>query len=124
MPTRRPASAPEKTDWSNVAYREEAVRRVEERRETQKMLEVWEARRLTRLTAIENVTFGAMTDLYMATTCYSFRDNAVVGKLVKDAQEALAVLQRYALAETTKWRLHTPRGCAILKLSPGNGDPH
>ena len=92
----------EKTDWSNVAYREEAVRRVEERRETQKMLEVWEARRLARLTAIENVTFGAMTDIYMETACYSFRDHAVVGKLVKDAQEALAALQRYALAETTK----------------------
>ena len=92
----------EKTDWSNVAYREEAVRRVEERRETQKMLEVWEARRLAHLTAIENVAFGAMTDLYMAATCYSFRDHAVVGKLVKDAQEALAALQRYALAETTK----------------------
>lgn len=43
-----------------------------------------------------------MTDLYMATTCYSFRDNAVVGKLVKDAREALAALERYALAETTK----------------------
>lgn len=92
----------EKTDWSNVAYREEAVRRVEERRETQKMIEVWEARRLARLTAIENAAFGAMTDLYMATTCYSFRDSAHVGKLVKDAQEALAALQRYALAETTK----------------------
>lgn len=92
----------EKTDWSNVAYREEAVRRVEERRETQKMLEVWEARRLARLTAIENATFGAMTDLYMGTICYSFRDSAQVGKLVKDAQEALAALQRYALAETTK----------------------
>lgn len=36
------------------------------------------------------------------TSCYSFRDHAVVGKLVKDAQEALAALQRYALAETTK----------------------
>ena len=92
----------EKTDWSNVAYREEAVRRVEELRETLKMIETWEARRLARLTAIENATFGAMTDLYMATTCYSFRDSAHVGKLVKDAQEALAALQRYALAETTK----------------------
>lgn len=92
----------EKTDWSNVAYREEAVRRVEERRETQKMLEVWEARRLARLTAIENAAFGAMTDLYMETTCYSFRDSAHVGKLVADAQKALAALQRYALAETTK----------------------
>lgn len=92
----------EKTDWSSVAYREEAVRRVEERRETQKMLEVWEARRLACLTAIENTAFGAMTDLYMATVCYSFADHAVVGKLVKDAQEALAALQRYALAETTK----------------------
>lgn len=39
----------EKTDWSNVAYREEAVRRVEERLETQKMLEVRETRRLARL---------------------------------------------------------------------------
>lgn len=92
----------EKIDWCEAAYREEAVRRVEERRETQKMLEVWEARRLARLTAIENVTFGAMTDLYMATVCYSFADHALVGKLVKDAQEALAALQRYALAETTK----------------------
>lgn len=92
----------EKTDWCEAAYREEAVRRVEERRETQKMLEVWEARRLARLTAIENVAFGAMTDLYMATVCYSFRDSAQVGKLVKDAQEAIAALQRYALAETTK----------------------
>lgn len=92
----------EKIDWCEAAYREEAVRRVEERRETQKMLEVWEARRLARLTAIENAAFGAMTDLYMETTCYSFRDSAHVGKLVKDAQEALAALQRYALAETTK----------------------
>lgn len=41
----------EKTDWREAAYREEAVRRVEERRETQKMLEVWEARRLARPTA-------------------------------------------------------------------------
>lgn len=92
----------EKIDWCEAAYREEAVRRVEERRETQKMLEVWEARRLARLTAIENVAFGAMTDLYMATVCYSFGDSAQVGKPVKDAQEALAALQRYALAETTK----------------------
>lgn len=92
----------EKTDWSNVAYREEAVRRVEERRETQKMLEVWEARRLARLTAIENAAFGAMTDIYMETTCYSFRDSTHVGKLVADAQKALAALQRYALQETTK----------------------
>nr|DAU48707.1 MAG TPA: hypothetical protein [Caudoviricetes sp.] len=92
----------EKTDWSEAAYREEAVRRVEERRETQKMIEVWEARRLARLTAIENTAFGAMTNLYMATVCYSFRDHTVVGKLVKDAQEALAALQRYALAEITK----------------------
>lgn len=92
----------EKNGWCEAAYREEAVRRVEERRETQKMLEVWEARRLARLTAIENTAFGAMTDLYMATVCYSFADHAVVGKLVKDAQEALAALQRYALAETTK----------------------
>ena len=66
------------------------------------MIEVREARRLVRLTAIENAAFGAMTDLYMATVCYSFRDRTVVGKLVKDAQEALAALQRYALAETTK----------------------
>lgn len=92
----------EKIDWCEAAYREEAVRRVEERREVQQMIESREARRLTRLTAIENVAFGAMTDLYMATVCYSFRDHAVVGKLVKDAQEALAALQRYALAETTK----------------------
>lgn len=68
----------EKTDWSAAAYREEAIRRVEERRETQKMLEVWEARRLASLTAIGNVAFGAMTDLYMATVCYSFSDHAVV----------------------------------------------
>ena len=92
----------EKTDWCEAAYREEAVRRVEERRETQKMLEVWGARRLARLTAIEDKVFGAMTDIYMETSCYSFRDSAHVGKLVKDAQEALAALQRYALAETTK----------------------
>ena len=99
----------EKTDWCEAAYREEAVRRVEEavrrveeRRETQKMLEVWEARRLARLTAIEDKVFGAMTDIYVETSCYSFADRAVVGKLVKDAQEALAALQRYALAETTK----------------------
>ena len=92
----------EKTDWSNVAYREEAVRRVEERRETQKMLEVWEARRLARLRAIESEVFGAMTDIYMETVGYNFRDSAHVGKLVKDAQEALAALQRYALAEATK----------------------
>ncbi len=92
----------EKTDWSAAAYREEAVRRVEERRETQKMLEVREAHRLARLTAIENKVFGIMIDLYMATICYGFRDHAVVGKLVEDAQEALAALQRYALAETTK----------------------
>lgn len=92
----------EKIDWCEAAYREEAVRRVEERRETQKMLEVWEARCLARLTAIEDKVFGAMTDIYMETSCYSFRDHAVVGKLVKDAQEALAALQRYALAETTK----------------------
>lgn len=92
----------EKTDWCEAAYREEAVRRVEERRETQKMLEVWEARRLARLTAIENAAFGAMTDLYMETACYSFRDYAEVGKLVADAQKALAALQRYALQETTK----------------------
>lgn len=92
----------EKTDWSEAAYREEAVRRVEERRETQKMITAREAARLARLRAIENKVFGAMTDIYMETSCYSFRDHAVVGKLVKDAQEALAALQRYALAETTK----------------------
>lgn len=92
----------EKTDWCEAAYREEAVRRVEERHETQQMLEVWEARRLARLTAIENTVFGAMTDIYMETACYSFMDSAHVGKLVKDAQEALAALQRYALQETTK----------------------
>ena len=92
----------EKRDWCEAAYREEAVRRVEERRETQKMIETWEARRLARLRAIENKVFGAMIDIYMETSCYSFRDSAHVGKLVKDAQEALAALQRYALAETTK----------------------
>lgn len=92
----------EKIDWCEAAYREEAVRRVEERREVQRMIEAQEAARLVHLTAIENVAFGAMTDIYMATICYSFRDHAVVGKLVKDAQEALAALQRYALAETTK----------------------
>lgn len=92
----------EKIDWCEAAYREEAVRRVEERREVQQMIEAQEARRLARLTAIENVTFGAMTDIYMETSGYSFRDHAVVGKLVKDAQEALAALERYALAETTK----------------------
>ena len=92
----------EKRDWCEAAYREEAVRRVEERRETQQMIEVWEARRLARLTAIENKVFGAMTDIYMETSCYSFRDSAHVGKLVEDAQEALAALQRYALAETSK----------------------
>ena len=92
----------EKIDWCEAAYREEAVRRVEERRETQQMIEVREACRLARLTAIENKVFGAMTDIYMETACYSFRDSAQVGKLVKDAQEALAALQRYALAETTK----------------------
>lgn len=92
----------EKIDWCEAAYREEAVRRVEERRETQKMIEVWETRRLARLTAIEDKVFGAMTDIYLATSCYGFRDHAVVGKLVEDAQEALAALQRYALAETTK----------------------
>lgn len=92
----------EKIDWCEAAYREEAVRRVEERREVQQMIEAREARRLARLTAIENAAFGAMTDIYMATVCYSLADHAVVGKLVKDAQEALAALQRYALAETTK----------------------
>ena len=90
----------EKTDWSNVAYREEAVRRVEERRETQKMLEVWEARRLARLTAIENVTLGAMLDLYQAASCYSFADHARVGELVTNAHNALAALCDYALNET------------------------
>ena len=92
----------EKIDWCEAAYREEAVRRVEERRETQKMIETWEARRLARLRAIENKVLGAMIDIYMETSCYSFRDSAHVGKLVKDAQEALAALQRYALAEITK----------------------
>lgn len=92
----------EKIDWCEAAYREEAVRRVEERRETQKMLEVWEARRLARLTDIEDVAFGAMTDLYQATTCYSFADHARVGELVTNAHNALAALCDYALAETTK----------------------
>lgn len=90
----------EKTDWCEAAYREEAVRRVEERRETQKMLEEWAARRHARLSAIENVAFGAMTDLYMATVCYSFADHAVVGKPVKDAHNALAALCDYALKES------------------------
>ena len=58
------------------------------------MLEVWEARRLARLTTIENKVFGAMTDLYMETACHSFRDHAVVGKLVKDAKEALAEITK------------------------------
>lgn len=92
----------EKTDWSAAAYREEAVRRVEERLETQKMLEVRETRRLARLRAIENKVLGVMIDLYLATSGYGFRDHAVVGKLVEDALEALAALQCYALAETTK----------------------
>jgi hypothetical protein len=92
----------EKINWCEAAYREEAVRRVEEHRETQKMIETWEARRLARLRAIENKVFGAMIDIYMETSRYSFRDSAHVGKLAKDAQEALAALQRYALAETTK----------------------
>lgn len=92
----------EKRDWCEAAYREEAVRRVEERREVQRMIEAQEAARLARLRAVENKVFGAMIDIYMETSCYSFRDSAHVGKLVKDAQEALAALQRYALAETTK----------------------
>lgn len=92
----------EETDWSAAAYREEAVARVEERRETQREVEEWEARRRARLSAIESRVFGVMTDIYMETSRYRFRDSARVGKLVKDAQEALAALQRYALAEITK----------------------
>lgn len=92
----------EETDWSEAAYREEAVRRVEERRETQKMVEVWEARRRARLSAIENVAFGAMIDLYQEASCYSFADHARVGELVTNAHNALAALCDYALAETTK----------------------
>ena len=90
----------EKTDWCEAAYREEAVRRVEERRETQKMIEVWEARRRARLSAIENVAFGAMLDLYQATSCYSFADHARVGELVTNAHNALAALCDYALKES------------------------
>lgn len=90
----------EKIDWSNVAYREEAVRRVEERREIQRMVEEWEARRRARLSTIENVAFGAMTDLYMATVCYSFADHARVGELVTNAHNALAALCDYALKES------------------------
>lgn len=90
----------EKTDWSSVAYREEAVRRVEERRETQKMLEVWEVRRRARLSAIENVAFGAMIDLYQAASCYSFADHSRVGELVTSAHNALAALCDYALKES------------------------
>lgn len=92
----------EKIDWCEAAYREEAVRRVEERREVQRMIEAQEAARLVHLTAIENVAFGAMTDIYMGTVGYNFTDKGHVGKLVHDVQAALAALLRYALAETAK----------------------
>lgn len=75
----------EKTDRSAAAYREEAVRRVEERRETQKTPEAWEAARLARLTAIETKVFGAMTDIYMATTGYSARDSATAASTATSA---------------------------------------
>lgn len=90
----------ENTGWCEAAYREEAVRRVEERRETQRMVEEWAARRRARLSAIENVAFGAMIDLYQATTCYSFADHARVGELVTNAHNALAALCDYALKES------------------------
>ena len=90
----------EKTGWREAAYREEAVRRVEERRETQKMVEVWEARRRARLSAIENVALGAMLDLYQAASCYSFADHVRVGELVTNAHNALAALCDYALKES------------------------
>lgn len=88
------------TGWCEAAYREEAVRRVEERRETQRMVEEWEARRRARLNAIEQVAFGAMLDLYQAASCYSFADHARVGELVTNAHNALAALCDYALTET------------------------
>lgn len=92
----------ENTSWCEAAYREEAVHRVEERRETQRMVEEWAARRRARLSAIENVAFGAMLDLYQAASCYSFADHARVGELVTNAHNALAALCDYALNETLK----------------------
>lgn len=61
-----------------------------------------EARVRARLSAIENVAFGAMIDLYQEASCYSFADHARVGELVTNAHNALAALCDYALAETTK----------------------
>lgn len=90
----------ENTGWCEAAYREEAVARVEERRETQRMVEEWEARRRARLSAIEQVAFGAMLDLYQAAICYSFADHVRVGELVTNAHNALAALCDYALKES------------------------
>lgn len=90
----------ENTGWCEAAYREEAVARVEERRETQRMVEEWAARRRARLSTIENVAFGAMLDLYQETSCYSFADHVRVGELVTNAHSALAALCDYALKES------------------------
>lgn len=92
----------EKIDWCEAAYREEAVRRVEERREVQQMIEAREASRIRSLGDISGKAFRAAVQLDVALHNYSHKDAEHVRQLLETAQNALFAVCEYARGEATK----------------------
>ena len=92
----------EKIDWCEAAYREEAVRRVEERREVQQMIEAREASRIRSLGDISGKAFRAAVQLDMARDLYSHKDAEHVRQLLETARDALIEVCKYARGEATR----------------------
>lgn len=85
----------EKIDWCEAAYREEAVRRVEERHEVQQMIEAREAARIKRLSEISGMAFRTAVQLDVAESFYPHKDAEHVHQLLETAKEALLAVCRY-----------------------------
>lgn len=94
----------EEQDWFDGAIREEAVRRVVERRGDPRMTNSWRASRRAYLRAIGSKALRASGGLegIADASGYCFDDPDTLGQLVKDALSALEVLGLYALDAARK----------------------
>lgn len=86
----------EKTDWSNAAYREEAIRRVEERREVARLNEARERVRQQCIEEIGRACVKAANILTVAMVRNERHGSARLVELYQDVDNALTALGTFA----------------------------
>ena len=86
----------EKTDWSNAAYREEAIRRVEERREIARLNEARERVRQQCIEEIGRACVKAANILTVAMVRNERHGSARLVELYQDVDNALTALGTFA----------------------------